>query len=182
MSLLTFLWCSEFLWSVCENTDALKMHFGGEKGKCHRELFYKNKETVVSKDGGRWLHTRSFHSWLTSLTSEQQMGEWERFFRKEDWRAGLYSLVKKCLRWVWHHHQLLWKPRYHASGDDPITTNRAGHFEPFENEFLNGFAHREAWTASERSEFPIKRGMQAPAEPTKQSSCRKCSPNPPFPL
>ena len=27
--------------------------FGGEKGKCHRELFYKNKETVVSKDGGR---------------------------------------------------------------------------------------------------------------------------------
>lgn len=29
------------------------MHFGGEKGKCLHELFYENKETVVSKDGGR---------------------------------------------------------------------------------------------------------------------------------
>ena len=44
---------SDVLSFCCENTDALKMHFGGEKGKCHCELFYKNKETVVSKDGGR---------------------------------------------------------------------------------------------------------------------------------
>ena len=159
------------------------MHFGGEKGKCHCELFYKNKETVVSKDGGRWLRARSFHSWLTSLTSEQQVGERERLFRErglKGWTlqpseempqvgvtppaASLEAKVP-CIGRRSHHDWL-----------------RAGHFEPFENEFLNGFAQREACTASERSEFPIKRGMQAYAEPTKQSSCRKCSPNPPFPL
>lgn len=42
---------------------------------------------------------------------------------KGNWKTGLYSLVKKCLRWVWQHHKILWKPRYHASGDNPIRTD-----------------------------------------------------------
>lgn len=53
---------------------------------------------------------------------------------KENWRPGLYSLVKKCLGWVRQHHQFLWKPRCirRWSHQDWL---RADHFEPFENEF-----------------------------------------------